>query len=291
MVDCFLLLILAFLIPVILLSTAAAACEITSAGDAGWRWVEQRNPVSCSQECYTALQDRELQRSTLHCSARHINVAHCTALHSAAPYINIVHTVAPCINQRSASVQECCTGGGVAAQPAIQVEEGAAAAHSGSACQTPKYLCCSAAWYFSLLCHTAVSMHGVILHARHHNVPPLHACFTVVSPAVSHSSFPWGGSACQTPRYFTLCHMVAFHSNSACQTPQYARFIPVSPMPAGFFSRLERPTVLHTTLCMPATTLPFCMPVSCQFQPCRVRSSSTPVVLGAQQFPKPDSTI
>ena len=63
-VDCFLILVL--LIPVILLSAAAAAaCEITSAGDAGWRWVEQRNPVSCSQECYTALQHREHRRSTL----------------------------------------------------------------------------------------------------------------------------------------------------------------------------------------------------------------------------------
>ena len=71
-VDCFLLLILVFLIPAIFLSTAAAAaaaaaaaCEITSAGDAGWRWVEQRNPVSCSQKCYTALQHREHRRSTL----------------------------------------------------------------------------------------------------------------------------------------------------------------------------------------------------------------------------------
>ena len=64
-VDCFLPLILVLLIPVLLLSAAAAACEITSAGDAGWRWVEQRNPVSCSQECYTALQRREHQRSTL----------------------------------------------------------------------------------------------------------------------------------------------------------------------------------------------------------------------------------
>ena len=70
-VDCFLPLILVLLIHAILLSTAAAAaaaaaaCEITSAGDAGWRWVEQRNPVSCSQKCYTALQHREHRRSTL----------------------------------------------------------------------------------------------------------------------------------------------------------------------------------------------------------------------------------
>ena len=73
-----------------------------------------------------------LRNVTLLCSAGHINIAHCTAKRiNVALYIKIVHTAAPCINQRSASVQECCTGGGVSAQPAIQVEEeGAAAAHS-----------------------------------------------------------------------------------------------------------------------------------------------------------------
>ena len=82
-----------------------------------------------------------LRNATLHCSTGSIDVAHCSAVHQRS-----IHCTAMRINQRSASVQECCTGGGVAGQPAIQVEEGAAAAHSGSACQTPKYLCCSAAW-------------------------------------------------------------------------------------------------------------------------------------------------
>ena len=133
-------------------------CEIASAGDAGWRWVEKQKRRGVETP-FLALRNSTLQRA-----------------HQRAPLQRA---------STSASVQECCTqrgrgGGGVAAQPAIQVE-GAATTHSGSAAR----------------------LHNTSAHSGLH--------------AVSHGRFPRGGSACQTPQYASQLHPSLMH---ASQIPQ-----------------------------------------------------------------------
>ena len=133
-------------------------CEIASAGDAGWRWVEKQKRRGVETP-FLALRNSTLQRA-----------------HQRAPLQRA---------STSASVQECCTqrgrgGGGVAAQPAIQVE-GAATTHSGPAAR----------------------LHNTSAHSGLH--------------AVSHGRFPRGGSACQTPQYASQLHPSLMH---ASQIPQ-----------------------------------------------------------------------